>query len=283
MPVRRFLTCALVVLCGLCPVAAPAAEAPSWHMDFDKALAEAQRLDQPLLLHFYADWCFPCRRMDQEVFSRPGVFTLMQERVVCLKVNVDHRPDLAQRFGVSQYPSDVIIQPNGDRIVSSTGFLVATQYMNFINGGQQQYVAQHKPEKPVAPPVEIVTSAPELVALDGYSPVTLWDARSWVKGEAQFAAEHRGQTYYLTSAEEQELFLADPRKYVPQLLGCDPVILHETEMVVPGSVKFGAFFDDELYLFTSDDTRKEFKSAPDRFTRTRVVLRIDQLDQTVQR
>ncbi len=281
----RYTAGIVTVLAVLTSLVTHAADAQNWHHEFETAKAEAERLDKPMLLHFYADWCFPCRRMDQEVFSRPGVFPLMQERVVCVKVNVDRRPDLAQRFGVSQYPSDVIIQPGGERIVASTGFLAAVPYMNFIGAGQTQYLATRTPTVPVKIEVPEVPAPeePALIALDGYSPVTLYDSRSWVKGDEHFAVEHRGQTFYLASAEERTLFEEDPRKYVPCLLGCDPVILHETEMVVPGSVKFGAFFDNELYLFQSDETRTAFKKSPDRFTRTRVVLSADQLRQTAQK
>ena len=55
----------LAVWGAACACAAARGEAPhdGWLTDFDAALAEAQELKRPLLIHFYTDWCPPCRRM----------------------------------------------------------------------------------------------------------------------------------------------------------------------------------------------------------------------------
>ena len=86
--------------------------------------------------------------------------------------------------------------------------------------------------------------------------------------------------FYLASAEEVRQFQAEPDRYTPELLGCDPVVLWETERAVPGSTKFGAYFDGELYLFTTAETRRRFKESPKQFIETRHVLHVDQIDTT---
>jgi thioredoxin 1 len=57
--------------------------------------------DVPVLVDFYADWCGPCRMVG------PVLEELAREttdaRIV--KVNVDHSPALAARYGVSSIPS----------------------------------------------------------------------------------------------------------------------------------------------------------------------------------
>ncbi|MBX3439700.1 MAG: hypothetical protein KF861_19580, partial [Planctomycetaceae bacterium] len=121
------------------------------------------------------------------------------------------------------------------------------------------------------------------VAIDGFCPVTLWKNRQWIKGDPQYVIEHRGQTYYLASTEMMTEFEGNPRKYVPQLLGCDPVILVDTDLAVPGSVRYGAFYDEELYLFTTQENRQAFKQNPDRYTRTRVVQNINEIDRPLVR
>jgi YHS domain-containing protein len=85
----------------------------------------------------------------------------------------------------------------------------------------------------------------------------------------------------MASVEEQQEFNENPTRYAPRFLGCDPVIVYQSDRAVLGSTKFGAFYDDELYLFVSNDNRQAFKANPDQYIRTRVVLRADQIEQVV--
>ena len=42
----------------------------------------------------------------------------------------------------------------------------------------------------------------------------------------------------------------------PRLIGCDPVVFSETERAIPGSTRFGAYFEGDLFLFVSSATRE---------------------------
>ncbi len=263
--------------------ASAVAESPQWMGDFEAAQREARRLDRPMLVHFYTDWCFPCRQMEKNVLSRSTVLQVLQPRLVLVKLNAEKHPDLAKRFGVTLFPTDVIVDPSGRRILSSTGYQEADKYVRFARDAERQFVSM---QKPAADQGHVSTKAPPhsiTVAIDGFCPVTLWRDRQWVKGDPQYVVEHRGQTYYLASAETMSEFEAQPRQFVPQLLGCDPVILMDTDLAVPGNVRYGAFYDEELYLFTTAENRRAFKQNPDRYTRTRVVRNIDEIDRPLVR
>jgi YHS domain-containing protein/thiol-disulfide isomerase/thioredoxin len=116
------------------------------------------------------------------------------------------------------------------------------------------------------------------VGLRGFSPVALVGDRKWMRGNDRWKWEFEGVTYYMTSAEELQQFKDGADRYAPQVLGCDPVILDIADRAVAGDIRYAAFFDGELYLFVSEKSRQAFRQDPDRFVRTKHVLKIDELE-----
>ncbi len=255
----------------------------AWLTDFDAALAEAQRLDRPLLVHFYADWCGPCRQMEQNVLHREAVQAAIRKHVVAVKINTDRNPEVTERYNINALPSDLFLEPNGTRIVESTGYRSQNEYTTALARAATRYadlVAQRQKEE--RPPATLLTTAgDQKPMLDGYCPVTLWKNRRWEKGSPQFRAEHRGQVYDFASAELLAEFNENPGRYAPRFLGCDAVVVLESDRAVLGSTRYAAFYDDELYLFVDDDNRQLFKQEPDRYIKTRVVLQIDEIQTAV--
>jgi YHS domain-containing protein/thiol-disulfide isomerase/thioredoxin len=262
-----------------------------WRKDFDTALAEARRLNRPLLVHFYADWCGPCRQMEQNVLHREQVQRELRRLVVPVKVNADRSPAVAERYHIESLPTDLFLEPDGTPIVESTGYRGINDYLNAIGRAALKYsdlLAQRAAKtsgpastEPVPGTTSLAAAAGQKPMLGGYSPVTLWRNRKWEKGSPQFQSEYKGQVYQLVSAAEQQEFNENPTRYAPRFLGCDPVVVYQSDRAVPGSTQFGAFYDDELYLFVSNENRRAFKANPDQYIRTRVVLRTDQIEPIV--
>ncbi|MBX3441706.1 MAG: thioredoxin family protein [Planctomyces sp.] len=289
MPVSRRSALALMTVLAAC---CPAVAADGWMKDLDAARAEAQRLDRPILVHFHAAWCPPCLRMEKKVLNTPAVLDQIKSSVVAVKINIDDHQDLARRFEIDKLPADIFLEPDGKRLIESTGERTTEEYTQSIARASTRYtdlVAQRLP-KPAAPAANVASgeSAPanarlasQEAMLLGYCPVTLLKNRKWEKGSPQFTAEFRGQTYWMCSAADQQVFQQNPARYAPQLLGCDPVLMARENRAIQGSTRFGAFYDDELFLFSSDANRKQFKSSPDRYIRDKVVLDVDQIETVI--
>ncbi|MGH7127743.1 MAG: thioredoxin family protein [Planctomycetaceae bacterium] len=84
-----------------------------WMHDPQAALAEAKRLNRPVLLHFHAAWCVPCQTMDRGVLNQRGVLDALARDFVAVKVDYDRHTELAEQLEIATLPSDVFLYPDG--------------------------------------------------------------------------------------------------------------------------------------------------------------------------
>ena len=277
--------------------------AGGWSHDFDAAEAESRRTGKPLLIHVHAEWCGPCRQMDARTLHTGEVQRMLAGPVIGVLVNSDHRPDVVRRFGVQMLPADVLVDAKGTVLHRGSGFKSAGAYVSSLAGKCRQSYAVNKPASRPADRGQAARTRPsiasaepsrrisdsqtparaasggttvpvDLVAppmLRGFSPVALHLSREWIKGSRDFAVDYRGQTYLMATAGEVETFRANPRRFAPRLLGCDAVMFTEKDRAVTGRVEWAAFYEEELYLFSTEENRRRFKVSPNRFVSTRVV------------
>lgn len=259
-------------LCSLTPLFAAEPTASGWMTSFEQAQAQAQRAGKPLLVHFYADWCGPCQIMEGTVLNTPDVLRLLGTDVIGVKVNSDQRPDLISRYGVSGLPCDVFLSPEGRELTRSSGAMNPHGYAGQIAGIGRRYAAPPQaqlaetkpgPAAEVDGPVEAPRGIP--LGLEGYSPVALTAHRQWVKGSPEFSWVHEGVEYHFTSRDELEWFRTHPDHCAPQVRGCDPLVLTTEGREVPGDIRYGAFYNNELYLLSSYENRRRFRANPERY------------------
>ena len=276
-----------------------AADQPGlFRSDFKVAMREAEEKKLPLLIHFYADWCTPCQRMEREVFTNSTVKDLLAGHFIAVKINSDHHQELLARYGVQTLPSDVIVDSLTGRVLAiKSGFQDRNGYLAYTSQAEAQFLKVHPREQVTGTLVsagnaepsgaatntgDIALTAPkQIIGLNGFSPVALAKSRQWNKGSPQIAWDYRDVTYYFSTRDELVEFREHPEVYAPKLLGCDPVILWESDKAVAGDIRYGAFFDDELFLFKSEERRTQFKSNPEKYIRLQHALKVDQIEQTV--
>lgn len=266
-----------------------------WVSSYEQARKIAQQEDRPILLHFYASWCIPCQRMEREVLNSTIVAKELGQKVLAVKIDSDKRPDLVRQFGIQSLPTDLFVDPNGRILGNATGFRSERDYITLVSAVEERYSKslqirmarkQAGNDVPKSGLSKIVNAAEEKTiaeGLAGYCPVSLKNERSWTKGKRQYSAKHKGFVFYFTSEDNRKSFVESPSQYVPRLLGCDPVIMWESDRAIAGDTKYGAYFDGELYLFTSHENRKLFKVDPSRYVRVRHVLNLEEIEITATR
>lgn len=106
------------------------------YKDFERGLAIARLQQNPILLDFTGWACVNCRKVEENVWSQPAIFKLLNEEVVLISLYVDDRKELPtdQQFNF-QYPDGRL------RTINTLGEKWATfQSLNFNTSSQPYYV-----------------------------------------------------------------------------------------------------------------------------------------------
>ncbi len=104
-----------------------------WFADFAQATQQAQSSGKFLFLHFYADQnCPPCQEMDQQVFTNPQVVAGLTQNYIAVRVNVDQNLQLAEKWGVTAIPTNIILKPSGEEFFRRKGGTTAEDFLYFL-------------------------------------------------------------------------------------------------------------------------------------------------------
>ena len=137
--------------------------------DFDKAVALAKLQNKPLLIDFTGWACTNCRRMEENVWSKPEVSKYIQDNFILVSLYVDDREKLpvlqrttykksngseidittngdkwstfeVENFAQSSQPLYVILNTNGQLVNHPVGYTPdAKQYLSWLSCGKETF------------------------------------------------------------------------------------------------------------------------------------------------
>ncbi|MWV38764.1 DUF255 domain-containing protein [Natrialba sp. INN-245] len=93
-----------------------------WREWGQAAFDEAAEADVPALLSLTATWCDHCHEMDAETYAEPRIAANVNDSFVPIRVDVDRRPRVRDRYNMGGFPSTVFLAPDG-RVLTGAGYL----------------------------------------------------------------------------------------------------------------------------------------------------------------
>ncbi len=93
----------------------------AWHYSMQSAMKEAKRTGKPIMVDFYATWCGPCKMLDRDTFPNPKIVRESRNWVL-LKIDAEKSLKLAEKYGVTGFPTVAFLQPNGKLVTGFVGY-----------------------------------------------------------------------------------------------------------------------------------------------------------------
>lgn len=203
---------------------APGVRADLWADDFEEAKAQAKAENRFMLLDFTgSDWCGWCKRLDAEVFEKSDFKDYAKKNLVLVKLDfprgfslkkkvAEQNEKLAKEFGISGYPSIILLDPDGKKI-TKTGYQEggAEAYVTHLEGLLSETRSKIGPVKAAAATGGLPTPGGR-PTLPGTPPTAGGDYRTWTSASGktiEARMEQRVGTKIYLRTRENKLITID--------------------------------------------------------------------------
>lgn len=108
------------------------AQAFTWEAYGPEAFARAKREGRYVLIDGAAEWCHWCHVMDETTYRDPEVGRILHERFVTIRVDVDARPDLEERWSDWGWPATILLGPDAEEVGKYRGYLPPDKFLELL-------------------------------------------------------------------------------------------------------------------------------------------------------
>jgi thiol:disulfide interchange protein DsbD len=122
--------------------------------DYEEGLAYAKKVGKPVLLDFTGHACVNCRKMEDFVWSKPEILSLLKDQVVLISLYVDDKRELPKE---AQYVS----KETGKEIVTIGNKWSDYQITRYKNNAQPYYVILNSEGEDISKPIGYTPDATE--------------------------------------------------------------------------------------------------------------------------
>lgn len=90
-----------------------------YQVDIEQAKELAAKQGKLIMVDFYANWCAPCKWMEESTFSDPEVVSIINNHFIPVKIDIDQIDgySMKQQYSIRYLPTIIIFDQDG-RVVS---------------------------------------------------------------------------------------------------------------------------------------------------------------------
>src|SRR5262249_41002510 len=122
-------------------------------------LARAKAERKYVVLDGSAEWCHWCHVMEATTYHDPQVREVLDRHFIAVKVDVDSRPDIEERYGDWGWPATVIFSPDATELGKYRGYIAPDKFAEILKQVVDSRVAE-KGELPAPPKKPTIAGAP---------------------------------------------------------------------------------------------------------------------------
>jgi uncharacterized protein YyaL (SSP411 family) len=112
--------------------AAPLETVVAWNDMTPAVFARAKAEHKLVVLDGAAEWCHWCHVMDATTYHDPSVVAVLREKFIAVKVDIDARPDIEERYGDWGWPATVLFSAEGDEIGKFKGYIEPERFTEIL-------------------------------------------------------------------------------------------------------------------------------------------------------
>ncbi len=135
-------------------------QAFEWQPWSSETFQRAQKEGKLILIDGAAEWCHWCHVMDETTYRDPEVGRILREHFIAIRIDVDARPDIAERYQEWGWPATILLNPDAHEIGKYRGYIPADELKTILQratgepsaSGTSQNEAADTPATPEALP-----------------------------------------------------------------------------------------------------------------------------------